>query len=144
MKVEEARLAADLKVKEARIAAELSALEHEKDVAAATAEAEVLEAAVELERREGSHDVGHVTIQLTRDYVELHSQQPPRDAEPPELKPYSPSLLPLIKPNVQSHTQVHAPGLDSRASHFLAKNDVHAAQQPETATPVVCQHTTRV
>lgn len=45
--MEEAHLAADLKIKEARIAAELSALKHQREVAVALAEAEVLEAAAE-------------------------------------------------------------------------------------------------
>lgn len=44
LKMEEARLAADVKVKEARIMAELLTLKHEKKVAVALAEAEVLEA----------------------------------------------------------------------------------------------------
>ena len=74
-----------MKVKEARIAAELSALEHERDVAVALAEAEVLEAAAESECREGSrsqNDTAHAAIQRTRDYVEHHSQLHLSDTEP--------------------------------------------------------------
>jgi len=50
LKIKEAHLVADLKVEEARIAAELSALEHEREIAVALAEAKVLEAAAEIER----------------------------------------------------------------------------------------------
>jgi len=136
MKVEEARLAADVKVKEARIMAELSTLKHEKEVAVALAEAEVLEAAAEAEDREGSgshRDSVHVAMQRTRDYVEQHSKLHLSDTEPPELKPYTPSLLPPVK-------KEPTPGDDGGASPVLPKSDV--AKQPERATPVVRQCTT--
>lgn len=137
-----------MKIKEACIAAELSALKHQREVAVAVAlaEAEVLEAAAENQSREGSrnhHDTVSVAIQHTCDYVEHHSQPHLSDAEPPVLTPYTPPLLPLIKPNVQADKEEPSPGLDSSASHFLPKDYVHATQQPELATPMVRQHATR-
>jgi len=100
-------------VKEACIAAELSALKHERAVAVALAEAEVLEAAAETECREGSrshHDTAHVAIQRTRDYVEHHSQLHLSDAEPPVLQPYTASLSSTINPNAQSDIKDHVLG----------------------------------
>lgn len=146
LKIKEAHLAADLKVKEACIAAELSALEHEREIAVALAEAEVLEAAAENEGTQGSkslHDSVQAAIQRTREYVEHHSQLRLNDENPPVLEPYTPSLLPFIKPNVQSDRKEHFPGPNS-ASHFLPKNEgaiQAAAQQTERATSVVCQLT---
>ncbi|KAE8281656.1 hypothetical protein D5F01_LYC20652 [Larimichthys crocea] len=138
MRVEETRLAADVKVKEARIMAELSTLKHEKEVAVALAEAEVLEAAAEAEDREGSgshRDSVHVAMQRTRDYVEQHSKLHLSDTEPPELKPYTPSLLPPVK-------KERTPGDDGGAYPVLPKSDVPTAKQPQRATPVVRQCTT--
>ena len=140
LKVEEARLAADVKVKEARIIAELSTLKHEREVAVALAEAEVLEAAAETGEREGSvsrRDSVHVAMQRTRDYVEQHSRQHLSDAEPPELKPYTPSLWLPVKPDVQTDKN----GEEGGASQALPRSDVPAAKQPERATPVVRQRT---
>lgn len=101
LKIKEAHLAADLKVKEARIAVELAALEQEREIAVALAEAEVFEAAAEIEGTQGSrslHESVQAAIQRTREYVEQHSQLRLSDEKPPVLEPYTPSLLPLIKP----------------------------------------------
>lgn len=120
LKIKEAHLAADLKVKEARIAAELSALEHEREIAVALAEAEVLEAAAEIKGTQGSrslHDSVQAAMQRTLEYVEHHSQLRLSDEKPPVLEPYTPSLLPLIKPDVQSDRKERFPG-PSSASHF--------------------------
>ncbi|KAL7382213.1 hypothetical protein ABVT39_018645 [Epinephelus coioides] len=162
LRLEEAHLAADLKIREARLAAELSALKHQKEVAAALAKAEVLEAAAENLSKEGSrsrHDTVRVAIQRTRDYVERHAQPHPSDAEPPVLSPYTPSLSPYTKPDEQSQAQEHGstrdgikpdvkadkekPGLNSGASPFVPKDNVHAAQPPGLATPAVPQHARR-
>lgn len=144
LRVEEARLTADVKVKEARIIAELSTLRHEKDVAVALAEAEVLEAAAGAEDREGSrshHDSVHIAMQRTRDYVEQHSKLHLSDAEPPELKPYTPSLFKPDKPDSQTGEGERTPGDVSGNPHILPKVDVPAAKQPERATSVVRQCT---
>lgn len=140
-KIEEAQLAAELKIKEARITAELSALEHEKEVVVALAETEVLDAAVEIERRKESsshHDTVYATIQRTREYVEQHSKLHLNDTEPPELTPYTLSLLPSIKPDVQTDTKQYVSGLVNTASRILPKSDDPASQKPERPMPAVC------
>ena len=86
--------AAQMKVKEAQIAAELSTLDYEKDLAAAIAEAQVLEEAADLEGREGSEKTRSKlacnSLQRTRDYVEQQSQLQTSYGEPPELARYTP------------------------------------------------------
>lgn len=91
---------AQLKIEEARIRAKLLALEHEKEVAIALAKAEVLGAAAEYESKDGSRShrgTDHVAMQRTRDYVEQKSEH-----HLSETGPYTPSLVPLIKPESQT------------------------------------------
>ncbi|XP_077369860.1 uncharacterized protein LOC144014155 [Festucalex cinctus] len=131
---------AELKLAEARLAAQLTTLQHEKEIAAALAEAEVFEAAAEAEAREDNRtrcDSVHATMQRTRAYVEQHSKLHLSDEEPPKLDPYSPSLLLPNKQNVQADEKEQNPIIESSTSPTLAKISVPTARQPERATPVV-------
>ncbi|XP_060792578.1 uncharacterized protein LOC132895759 [Neoarius graeffei] len=119
---------ADLKIEEARIAAELLALEHEKEVAAALAEAKVLEAAAEIGIGQGSrsnHDVVSVAIQRTRDYVDQYSQSHHGGAELPVHQPYTLSLQPLSKSEVQPDLTAFQPS---------SMNNLHVTKQFERMT----------
>ncbi|XP_058881751.1 uncharacterized protein LOC131737334 [Acipenser ruthenus] len=89
---------AQLKVQEAHMEAALAILQHEKEVAAATAEAEVLEiAAAELEQGEDGRkvDIGftpHDSKKLTSDYVEHHSKLHSSQLSLHSLEPFTPPL----------------------------------------------------
>lgn len=58
----------------------------------------------------------HLAIQRTRDYVECHSQLHFSDTMPPDLKPFTPSLLPHIKHDVQSEIKEQIPKVYSTLS----------------------------
>lgn len=96
----------------------------ERAGAVALAETVVLDAAVEIERRKESsshHDTVYATIQCTCEYVEQHSKLHLNDTEPPELTPYKPSLLPSIKPDVQTDTKQYVSGLVNTASRIYLR-----------------------
>lgn len=73
--------------------ATLAALKHESDIAAATAETEMLEAAVESERGERNSDVTEVS-ELVRDYIQ--SQTHLKSTSHVKAEPYQPPIKPII------------------------------------------------
>lgn len=98
LKVEQAEIEAKLQLKKAKLDAELGTLTLQREAAAAVAQAEALEAAVELERGSPSGNVSNPLLEKditerTFNYVEAQSKLHNRTMDTPHQRVCSPTTV---------------------------------------------------